>query len=74
MEKKLLKIISDVFEIKEADIKMELTKENISNWDSLKHMDLIVSIENEFNITLDIDDIINLNSVGDAFSIVERKL
>ena len=74
MKEKLMAILSDFFETKESELKMDFNKENISNWDSLRQMDLVVSIENEFNIVLDIADIVKMNSIREIFEVVESKL
>ena len=56
----LKKLLSDIFEIKEDEIADEISMKTIENWDSLKHMELIVSIEEKFNIRLTADEIISM--------------
>lgn len=73
MEQRLIKIITEVFEIKESEIHPGLSKDDVSNWDSLKHMDLVVSLESEFNIELEIEDIIKLVTIKDIIEVVEKK-
>lgn len=73
MIERINKIIVDVFEIKENEIKPELSKDDIASWDSLKHMDLVVSIESEFGIELEIEDIIRMNTIGDITEVITSK-
>ena len=56
----LKKLLSDIFEIKEDEIADEISMKTIENWDSLKHMELIVSIEEKFNIRLTAYEIISM--------------
>lgn len=56
----LKKLLSNIFEIKEDEITDELSMKTVENWDSLKHMELIVFIEEEFNIRLTADEIISM--------------
>jgi acyl carrier protein len=58
---KYKKVFSDTFEI---DIKKveKLEYQSIDNWDSIGHMTLMSSLESEFSITLDTDDIIDFSS------------
>lgn len=41
-------------------------------WDSVAHMALVASIENEFDIMLDTDDVIDMSSVGKAKDILSK--
>ena len=41
-------------------------------WDSVAHMALVASIENEFDIMLDTDDIIDMSSVKKAQEILVK--
>jgi len=59
MEDRIKKVMRDVFNIDIASIGSESSPDNIENWDSLKHMNLIVALEEEFDIEFDDDDIEN---------------
>ncbi len=63
MNKKLIGVLSRVFNLPESMISDDMSRDDVSNWDSLKQMDLVVSLENEFLIELKIDEIIQLDSV-----------
>jgi acyl carrier protein len=56
-------IMADVLKMNETDITDNLTIDDLEAWDSLKHMDLVVSIEQAFNIELTFDEIIIMTSV-----------
>ena len=59
---KLNKILAESFEISEAEVLKNLSMDDISSWDSLTHMSLIVSIEEGFDIELTGDDIADMTS------------
>ena len=48
----LKKVMAKVFEISEEQITTESSPDTLEQWDSLKHMELIVEIENYFEIEL----------------------
>jgi acyl carrier protein len=50
MENRIKNVLSAVFEISVDEITDESSPDNIESWDSLKHMNLIVALEEEFNI------------------------
>ena len=49
INEKLNLVMSAVFEIPIESINQKSSPETIESWDSLKHMNLIVAIEEEFN-------------------------
>jgi len=60
MEEKLKKIMSDIFGIELNEISENSSPDNIQKWDSLGHLNLITSIEEEFGITIDEDQMIQM--------------
>jgi len=55
--------MADVLKMAETDITDNLTIDDLETWDSLKHMDLVVSIEQAFKIELTLDEIVIMTSV-----------
>jgi len=70
---KLKSVLSDVFDLKVDEINDTLSKDDISNWDSLTQMDLIVSLENEFGIELNFEEIVKMNSVKCILEVLSTK-
>jgi acyl carrier protein len=73
MNQKATLILSNVFGIKEADIHPDLTKADVGSWDSLKQMDLVTSLEKEYNITLGIPDIVKMQSVKAILEVLKEQ-
>lgn len=61
MEKKVLKILS-VLLGRPIALGENVIAQNEPKWDSLKHMEIIMTIEDEFGISFDVEDIPNLKS------------
>ncbi|WP_202949378.1 acyl carrier protein [Sphingomonas sp. PAMC 26621] len=51
-ETKLKSVIATVLEIDPADIDDDSSMDTIEKWDSIKHMDLILSLEEEFGVSV----------------------
>lgn len=60
MKEKIKEIMAVVFEIEKEDIPDNASPDNIENWDSLHHMNLIVALEEEFDLELDDEDIVEM--------------
>jgi acyl carrier protein len=55
-------IMAQIFEISAASIDADSSPETIDRWDSLKHMQLILALEEEFNFQFPDDAISELIS------------
>ena len=60
MEDRIKNIMAAVFEISISDIDDESSVDTIKSWDSLKHMNLIIALEEEFQITIPDEEVGNL--------------
>ena len=73
MENKIKKVMALVFEIDLLDINHESSPNSINNWDSLRHMNLIVALEEEFNIEFEDEEISKLMNFKQIFEVVSAK-
>ena len=73
MNKKTAQILSNVFGLNEDDIHPDLTKSDVGSWDSLKQMDLVSSLEKEYEITLGIPEILRMQSVKTILEVLEEQ-
>ena len=74
MENRIKKVMSEVLDIEELSINDSTSPETIESWDSLKQMNLIVALEEEFNIEFDGEDLENLINFKLISLIVQEKL
>ena len=73
MNKKLETILISVFGLHKDEILPTLNKDSIGKWDSLRQMDLITSIEQEFSLSLEIQDRVQMTSVAKIIEILQSK-
>jgi acyl carrier protein len=70
---KLEEIIAKVFELDISQIEKEMTPADIEMWDSLSQLDLISTIEKEFKIKLEFDEIFTVVKIGDIYNLLSKK-
>ena len=66
-------ILSRVLRIKAEDLRDDMSMEEISSWDSLSHMDLVVSLEEAYNLEFTMDEIMGLRSIAKIRKIIREK-
>ena len=66
------KLFSRALEMKPKEITENLHIDNISNWDSLAHLRLIMEIESNFNVQLKPSEIQSILDYQSVYSIVDR--
>ena len=74
MEKKIKKLMGKVFEIEISKISPKTTPRTIANWDSLRHLMLIVDLEKEFQVNFTDDELVRLADFKSICQIVTKKI
>ena len=70
MEDKLKEIMSKVFLVEKKIINSKTSPENLENWDSMNHLNLVIELENEFNINLDNDQIVSITNFSELVKLI----
>ena len=74
MEDKIKRIMSNIFNIDVESINGDSSPDSIESWDSFNQMNLIVSLEEEFDIELDDNEILEMVSYPLLKLIINSKL
>ena len=70
----LITIIADTLDEDAADINAETTANDIEEWDSLNHIQIIVAVEKHFGVKFSLSDIQNFENVGAIERCIAEKL
>jgi acyl carrier protein len=73
IREKLSLIFADTFNSPGLQIADELTADDVEEWDSLTHIDMIVAVEKAFRIKLTTAEVRNLANAGDLVRVISRK-
>lgn len=69
----LIKIISEILDIKAEEIRDDTSTATISNWDSMNHLLIITEIEKQFNISIPLEDSIELTNFKDLLDYITKE-
>lgn len=70
----LQEIFREIFDDDDLIITSDTTADDIEDWDSLTHMQLIVAIEKKFGIKFTTSEIKKAANVGEFIDIIKGKL
>lgn len=73
LENQLKDICATIFEVDVSIIKHDSSPDNIESWDSMNHMNLILAIEEEFQLKILDDDAVELFSFIELLSYIEKQ-
>lgn len=74
LKERIRDVMSIVFEIEKEQIKDNSEPGLIENWDSLRHMNLIVALEEEFGIIFTDDEMTELLNMELIIAIISDKI
>ena len=74
MEDQIKQIMADVLDLEAECIEESTTQDNTPNWDSLNHVNLIIAVEQEFDLTFSPEEIEGMVSFSKIVETLETKL
>ena len=73
MNGKVEDLLADVLQIPTEKINDDLAMKDLDAWDSLKHMELIVALEQGFDVQLTFDEIVAMQSVREIKRVLAER-
>ena len=74
IQERLTKVFRAVFDNESITLTPDLTADDVDEWDSLSHINLMLAIELEFGIEFSQSEIQNFSNVGELLECVKTKL
>ena len=74
LDLEIINILSNTFFIDSAKINKDTSMKDINNWDSLKHMTLVIALEEHFNIKFTGEEIITIDNFKAIKKLIKIKL
>ena len=67
---RLTKVFRDVFDDEDIVLCDETTSDDIEDWDSIEHINLVVAVEDEFSFKIPMGKVITMKNVGEMVDII----
>lgn len=67
---RLNKVFRDVFDDEDITVSESTTADDIEDWDSFEHINLIVAVEDEFSFKIPMGKTVTMKNVGEMVDII----
>ena len=74
MEEQVKQVMADILDLNPEGIDESTTRDNTATWDSLSQINLLVALEQEFNVSFSPGEMESMFSFSDILEILENKL
>ena len=70
----LNEVFQDVFDDDSITVNEETTADDIEDWDSLEHINLIAAVEQEFGMKFTMGQVVTMKNVGEMADIIMSQI
>lgn len=71
---KLNEVFRDVFDDEDIMVTEATTADDIEDWDSLEHINLLAAVEQEFGMKFNMGQVVSMKNVGEMAEIIMSKI
>jgi acyl carrier protein len=69
----VLQVAAQAFKCRVEEISEQSTARTVDGWTSLAHVEFLMALEQEFGFTMQPEDILRIDSIGDALELLGRQ-
>ncbi len=74
IKERIQKVLASIFSSDNGIFADEKGPNEIEEWDSMNHLSLVMALGEEFDITLEFEEVMEIEKVGDIFPIIIKKV
>ncbi|MBO4419620.1 MAG: acyl carrier protein [Oscillospiraceae bacterium] len=67
-------VFQDVFDDEDIHVTSETTANDIEDWDSLEHINLVVAVEAKFGIKFNMNEVVSFQNVGEMVDVIVQRV
>ena len=68
----LKKVVSSILKRDNISLSLDMTAHDVEGWDSLNHVQILFTLEQELGIQFPINEIQDLNNIGDLVELMKK--
>ena len=74
LKEKMIEVMSSILNVNAEEITEDTSTDTIEVWDSLRHIQIVLALEEEFKVEFDEDIVPDMTSFQKIYSVLEEKL
>ncbi len=74
VQEKVIQVLVNILQVSPDKISIKTTSDDIEQWDSLNHTNMIQALEQEFGIRYDLEQVVSMLSVREIIEATKGKL
>lgn len=67
-------VLFEVFPSIRENLCDDLTADDVEEWDSMNHLNLVMGLNTKFGVSLDFEEVFMMEKVADIYSVMAKKL
>jgi acyl carrier protein len=67
-------IAADVLQVSPSEIGPDSSPQSIASWDSVHHLNLVLALEQEFNLQFEPEEIDGMENIGQIVALIQGKV
>jgi len=67
---RLTKVFCETFDDEDIELNDDTTADDIEDWDSFEHINLVVAVEEEFSFKIPMGKVVTMKNVGEMVDII----
>ena len=67
-------VVLEVFKSFNDEITLNMSPDNIEEWDSIGHLNLIMAVEKKYNIKIEFEEAIMIDNLLSLFNLINEKI
>ena len=73
VEIQIMKIFSQVVDVPLASVSITMTPSDVENWDSMKHVMLLLAVESDFDLKFSDIEMVSIGTLKELIDLVKSK-
>ncbi len=74
VQEKVIQVLVNIFQVSPEGISTKTMSDDVENWDSMNHINMILALEQEFGIRYDEEQVVSMLSVGEIIEATKGML
>ena len=74
MEERIRQIAASVLRVSPARLDAAASPDTIETWDSLRHLNLVLALEEDFDLRFTVEDVGRMRTLGEMVKLIQSRL